>query len=285
MEAKGLNPSDSLARGKQPDVLTEYLLALREAGRNWSAINLTRNFFQKWVLATCRSEACSGKMLNAFMCGMKKTCRKPLTSRGWLGKDALSIWLYRVTDRSLVPIEGGCLELQVLACLGYFCLLRGSEAWALQLEHISLTSHSLQLTFPKLKNWPTGTVSVYKVGLLPGQVAPVFVKALGTLMARQAAARRISLFTFVSRRFCNSIISKVYPPLAQAYFSYHSWRHGRVTDLLPVLQRDGGDALRRLAGWGRWKSQASVKLYLHHSGQPAVPLPGPRFLWPPDLSL
>jgi hypothetical protein len=146
------------------------------------------------------------------------------------------------------------------ALLGYFALLRISEVLLLEPTDLCRVSAGLLIraTCPKTYSHPV--VVVYNIGGGVTQVPDESVTAILSAFSisppqklrQQARAALASLFL------------SIFPATPQQFFSFHSLRHGRVSDLyasFPTLSHKA--RLLLIQPLGRWKSTASVSFYLH----------------------
>ena len=135
-----------------------------------------------------------------------------------------------------------------------------SEVIGLRAEHIQHNRGILEITVLRSKNWGNTPV---KAVLNPNDKNCPTPRAVCDGIWKFVKTQKGQLFFAAESKDINRLISKQFPAAQGFYYSFHSFRHGRVSDLYAAMDSPHIERMRIIAEYGKWKSPGSVGFYLH----------------------
>ena len=142
------------------------------------------------------------------------------------------------------------VQVEAALALGYEALLRVQETLSVFVAHVSFTPDGVLIFLPCSKT------DQFRKGIY----LRIRERKLCTVLRQLCAHRKPDqpLFT-ISAGLLNAVIRQVAADEAWlGYFSYHSLRHGKATDLWLAT-----GSLEALMKAGRWSSKAAARWYVH----------------------
>jgi integrase len=140
--------------------------------------------------------------------------------------------------------------------MGYYLGLRKSELRAPNLTGVTITEDKMTLKYKSTKNSGPRKMILWRTDPIVG--APDRVWKLwksffgqGMTVAKDAVDN------------VNILLGIMFPPKAGEHFTFHSFRHGKVTHLYDTIRASHGEKLRAIADFGYWKSTSTVEMYIH----------------------
>ena len=160
-------------------------------------------------------------------------------------------YLQQLLERARLRVPPALwLQVEALYRVGYEALLRISESLGLRPENITMVEEAVEIYLCHSKT------DQYGKGVSVRVTCPRLRELLHTLKATTPMGQPI--FT-VSADYVNAIISEVAQEAQwSGFYSYHSLRHGRATDLW-ITTRD----IHRVMLAGRWSTRAAARWYIH----------------------
>ena len=149
------------------------------------------------------------------------------------------------------------VQVEAALALGYEALFRVSEALDVMASHVSFTPEGVLIFLPASKT------DQYRKGITIRVRERRLCSLLSQLCAQKGPHQR--LFT-ISARLLNAVIRSAASFWAwPGYYSYHSLRHGRATDVW--LATGSLDAVMQA---GRWRTKAAARWYIHVLDTPGL---------------
>lgn len=239
------------------NMLLSFLAEVKDMGWSFNRANMVRNYVQKENTANGFPEIARNETVSQFMLGYKKSV--PVQrSRGPLHKKDLDVFHnFLKTTKLAGPLQHKLMWMCVMA---YFACLRMSEVLGIRKSDFKFTEKYLQIWIQKSKNWPEGTAVQLPVGDPVWDTPNDFFRATQNQLSQHADG---FLFSSAMGEMVNSHISNCFSGNTKIFFSFHSWRHGRVTDLYEKLSGPHKVRLDAIAAFGKWKCRSTVAIYLH----------------------
>jgi integrase len=239
------------------DIFLLFLSEMREAGYAAETARGAHKFVAKVCVVHALALPYHEPTISAFFRGYANLA-EGRKRRGPIQLAGLNTLLIRAR---VPPIDRLDSLVCAFACVGYFALLRISEVVSLSAGDIWLGEGGLWVkAFPQ-KNWAHPINVCYPVGRTTLCVPPTVCDLLCSVWGADSQIARHEIGDVKQR--LSALVARNFPSTAQHFFSFHSLRHGRVTDLYHALPGSHAHRLGEIANLGRWKSPGTVALYLH----------------------
>ena len=133
--------------------------------------------------------------------------------------------------------------------LGYELLLRVSEVLAICVHHLLLLATCVEITIPSSKTDQLARGITFRI------TDPTLCRLLAELVARVKSGPLFSITATQLNAIIRAVAARGH---WQGYYSFHSLRHGKATD----LWLSTGDILLVMRA-GRWSTAAATRWYIH----------------------
>lgn len=241
-----------------------FLADIKEQGWSFSRANLVRSFVQKENTARGKPDLARSQTVDQFMRGYQRSVPS-LQSRMPLRQEDLDKFTRFVYTTELPYIDQRAIIW--MSALAYYGCLRMSEVLGLRIRDFSFTNTGMQIWIQKSKNWPNGVAVQLQYHDPMCPTPPRFFSAIrGSLNKVPVHGNDITgvpIFKERLRQLANDTIGRCFPKTTRTFYSFHSWRHGRVTDLYSKMGGSHTHRLDVIAKFGKWKCRSTVSIYLH----------------------
>lgn len=237
-------------------LLVQGLQEYREAGAHKWQLKLLKLFVQKESTAL-GYDVGGTAFLAAYWKGLV---------RSFEGKSGWKKPRRPISGRKLHALTHGniAVDVRCLLWLGYYLMLRSSEAMQLRKSDFQWqTSTHCRVLLRRPKNHGQRVLLSQLGSGGKGLGDSVPLEVLGTIYQWMLKRKGGLLFHQTDKHSAAKWI-QTNCVSSQWYFSYHSLRHGRVTDLYEQLEGSHKEKMQMIADGGHWKTTTALSYYLHH---------------------
>lgn len=239
-------------------ILTCFLAEVKDQGWSYSRANAVRNFVQKENAALGFPERAKCATLAQFMLGYRRTVPAQKSRNPLHETDLEKFYLFL---QGVEECEETRAKIVAMCALAYYGCLRMSEVKGINKTDFTFTNHGLQIWIRKSKNWPTGVATHLPFRDVQFPTPPTFFEAVRQMVGSDKISEK--LFTDAQGKQTNAFIARCFPGTTKEFYSFHSWRHGRVSDVYTNLEGTHKSRLDLIANFGKWKCRSTVAIYLH----------------------